>query len=29
MEKTLDKAEINKIHQEIVDFAAKNSVHLG
>ena len=29
LEKTLDKAEINKIHQEIVDFAAKNSVHLG
>ena len=29
LEKTLDKAEINKIHQEIVDFATKNSVHLG
>ncbi len=28
-EKTLDKAEINKIHQEILDFAARNSVHLG
>lgn len=28
-EKTLDKAEIGKIHQEIVDFAAQNSVHLG
>lgn len=29
MEKTLDKTEINKIHQEILDFAAQNSVHLG
>ena len=29
LEKTLDKAEINKIHQEILDFAAKNSVLLG
>jgi len=29
LEKTLDKVEINKIHQEILDFAAKNSVHLG
>ena len=29
LEKTLDKAEINKIHQEILDFATKNSVHLG
>jgi len=28
-EKTLDKAEINKIHQEILDFATQNSVHLG
>ena len=28
-EKTLDKTEINKIHQEILDFAAQNSVHLG
>ncbi|MBR4418887.1 MAG: phenylalanine--tRNA ligase subunit beta [Clostridia bacterium] len=28
-EKTLDKAEINKIHQEILDFATRNSVHLG
>lgn len=28
-EKTLDKEEIGKIHQEIVDFAAQNSVHLG
>lgn len=27
-EKTLDKEEIKQIHQEIVDFAAKNSVHL-
>ncbi len=28
-EKTLDKTEINKIHQEILDFATQNSVHLG
>ncbi|MBO5229549.1 MAG: hypothetical protein J6B20_02010 [Clostridia bacterium] len=28
-EKTLDKAEINKIHQQILDFATQNSVHLG
>lgn len=28
-EKTLDKAEINKIHQEILDFAAQNNVQLG
>ena len=28
-EKTLDKAEINKIHQEILDFAARNNVQLG
>lgn len=28
-EKTLDKTEINKIHQEILDFARQNSVHLG
>ena len=28
-EKTLDKSEINKIHQEILDFATQNSVHLG
>ena len=28
-EKTLDKAEINKIHQEILDFAAQNNVKLG
>lgn len=27
-EKTLDKEEIGKIHKEIVDFAAKHSVHL-
>ena len=27
-EKTLDKEEIKQIHQEIVDFAARNSVHL-
>ena len=27
-EKTLDKAEIGKIHQEIVDFATRNSVNL-
>ncbi|MBQ7973611.1 MAG: phenylalanine--tRNA ligase subunit beta [Clostridia bacterium] len=29
LEKTLDKAEINKIHQEILDFAEQNGVHLG
>ncbi|MCQ2382155.1 MAG: hypothetical protein MJ054_02515, partial [Clostridia bacterium] len=29
MEKTLDKTEISKIHQEILDFAAKNNVQLG
>ena len=28
-EKTLDKTEINKIHQEILDFAARNNVQLG
>ena len=28
-EKTLDKAEINKIHQEILDFATQNNVQLG
>ena len=28
-EKTLDKTEINKIHQEILDFAKQNSVLLG
>ncbi len=28
-EKTLDKTEINKIHQEILDFAAQNNVQLG
>ena len=26
---TLSLLEINKIHQEILDFAARNSVHLG
>ena len=28
-EKTLDKAEINKIHQEILDFAGRNNLLLG
>lgn len=28
-EKTLDKGEINKIHQEILDFAGRNNVKLG
>lgn len=28
-EKTLDKTEINKIHQEILDFATQNNVKLG
>ena len=28
-EKTLDKTEINKIHQEILDFASRNNVQLG